>query len=257
MIKVEDVTKSFGDFKALDHTSLHVKKGAVYGLVGPNGAGKSTIIRHITGVYRPDSGSILIDGQPVFENPAVKKKIAYIPDDLFYFLQADTLEMKRFYKGIYKDFDEKLFEKLREFFPTIDVKRSIRRLSKGMQKQVAFWLAICSRPELMVLDEPVDGLDPVMRRQIWGVILSEAADHHTTGLVSSHNLRELEIVPEAAGIKVVISGHTHRFDCWEKNGVLYGNPGACGHRRFGLPLTMAWLEFRQNRWSFLPVELKG
>lgn len=72
-----------------------------------------------------------------------------------------------------------------------------------------------------------------------------------------HNLRELEIVPEAAGIKVVISGHTHRFDCWEKNGVLYGNPGACGHRRFGLPLTMAWLEFRQNRWSFLPVELKG
>ena len=98
MIKVEDVTKSFGDFKALDHTSLHVKKGAVYGLVGPNGAGKSTIIRHITGVYRPDSGSILIDGQPVFENPAVKRNIAYIPDDLFYFLQADTLEMKRFYK---------------------------------------------------------------------------------------------------------------------------------------------------------------
>ena len=200
MVKVENVTKTFGDFKALDQTTLHVKKGAVYGLVGPNGAGKSTIIRHITGVYRPDSGSILVDGEPVYENPAVKGKIAYIPDDLFYFLQADTMEMKRYYKGLYKNFDEKLFERLREFFPTIDVRRSIRRLSKGMQKQVAFWLSICTKPELMVLDEPVDGLDPVMRRQIWGIILSEAADHNTTVLVSSHNLRELEDVCDHVGI---------------------------------------------------------
>ena len=98
MVKVENVTKTFGDFKALDQAALHVKKGAVYGLVGPNGAGKSTIIRHITGVYRPDSGTVLVDGVPVYENPAAKGKIAYIPDDLFYFLQADTLEMKRFYK---------------------------------------------------------------------------------------------------------------------------------------------------------------
>lgn len=200
MVKVENVTKTFGDFKALDQAALHVKKGAVYGLVGPNGAGKSTIIRHITGVYRPDSGTVLVDGVPVYENPAAKGKIAYIPDDLFYFLQADTLEMKRFYKGIYKNFDEKLFEKLREFFPTIDVRRSIRRLSKGMQKQVAFWLSICTKPELMVLDEPVDGLDPVMRRQIWGIILSEAADYNTTVLVSSHNLRELEDVCDHVGI---------------------------------------------------------
>lgn len=200
LINVDNVTKKFGDFKALDHASLHVKKGAVYGLVGPNGAGKSTIIRHITGVYRPDSGSIFVGGEPVYENPVVKEKIAYIPDDLFYFLQADTLEMKRFYKGIYRNFDEKLFEKLRDFFPTIDLRRSIRRLSKGMQKQVAFWLAICTRPELMVLDEPLDGLDPVMRRQIWGIILSEAADYHTTVLVSSHNLRELEDVCDHVGI---------------------------------------------------------
>ena len=200
MVKVENVTKIFGDFKALDQTTLHVKKGAVYGLVGPNGAGKSTIIRHITGVYRQDSGSVLVDGRTVYENPAVKGKIAYIPDELFYFLQADTLEMKRYYKGLYKNFDEKLFDRLREFFPTIDVKRSIRRLSRGMQKQVAFWLAICTKPELMVLDEPVDGLDPVMRRQIWGIILSEAADHNTTVLVSSHNLRELEDVCDHVGI---------------------------------------------------------
>lgn len=199
MIHVENVSKSFGDFQALDHTTLHVKKGAVYGLVGPNGAGKSTLIRHLTGIYRPDSGRILVDGEPVYENPQAKNKIAYIPDDQFYFMQADTMEMERFYKGIYKNFNEKLFEKLRDFFPTIDTKRSIRRLSKGMQKQVAFWLAICTMPELMILDEPVDGLDPVMRRQIWSIILSEAAGRGTTILVSSHNLRELEDVCDHVG----------------------------------------------------------
>ena len=200
MIRAEHVTKTFSGFKALDDASLHVDKGAVYGLVGPNGAGKSTIIRHLTGVYRPDAGEILIDGRPVYENKSVKEKIAYIPDDLFYFLQADTNEMMKFYEGMYPGFDRELFMKLREFFPNIDMKRNIRRLSKGMQKQVAFWLTICTKPEVMILDEPVDGLDPVMRRQIWGIILSEAAEKGTTILVSSHNLRELEDVCDHVGI---------------------------------------------------------
>lgn len=200
MIKATNVTKDFQGFRALDHASLHVNKGAVYGLVGPNGAGKSTILRHITGIYRPDEGEILVDGTPVFENPAVKEKIAYIPDDLFYFMQADTMEMKRFYQGIYKNFDEKLFERLREFFPDIDTGRNIRRLSKGMQKQVAFWLAICCLPEILILDEPVDGLDPVMRRQIWGLILSAVTEREMTVLISSHNLRELEDVCDHVGI---------------------------------------------------------
>ncbi len=200
MIQVQNLTKTFQGFKALDEASLHVDRGAIYGLIGPNGAGKSTIIRHITGVYRPDSGTVLVDGEPVFENPSVKNKISYIPDDLFYFLQANTMEMKNFYQGIYKHFNRELFEKLRDFFPSIDTGRSIRRLSKGMQKQVAFWLSICAMPELMILDEPVDGLDPVMRRQIWGIILSEAAERSTTILVSSHNLRELEDVCDHVGI---------------------------------------------------------
>ena len=200
MIQVENVVKEFDGFRALDGLSLHVGKGEVYGLVGPNGAGKSTIIRHITGVYKQDAGTILVDGQKVFENPDVKQKFAYIPDELFYFMQADTMEMKRFYQGIYPDFDEKLFEKMRKFFPNIDTKRSIRRLSKGMQKQVAFWLSICCRPELLILDEPVDGLDPVMRRQIWSIIMSDVAEHGTTVLVSSHNLRELEDVCDHVGI---------------------------------------------------------
>lgn len=179
---------------------MNVGKGEIYGLVGPNGAGKSTLIRHLTGVYRPDAGQVLIAGEPVFENRNVKAKFAYIPDELFYFMQADTLEMKRFYEGIYPEFDGKLFYRMQEFFPNIDMKRSIRRLSKGMQKQVAFWLAICCKPELLILDEPVDGLDPVMRRQIWSIIMSEVAEKQMTVLVSSHNLRELEDVCDHVGI---------------------------------------------------------
>lgn len=200
MIEVRGLEKSFDGFRALRGVDMHVKKGAIYGLVGPNGAGKSTLIRHLTGIYRPDAGEVFIDGQPVYENKAVKAKMAYIPDDLFYFMQADTMEMKRFYEGIYPEFDAKLFYRLQEFFPNIDVKRNIRRLSKGMQKQVAFWLAICCKPELMILDEPVDGLDPVMRRQIWSIIMSEVAEHAMTVLVSSHNLRELEDVCDHVGI---------------------------------------------------------
>ena len=200
MIEVNGLYKSFDKFKALNGVNMHVEKGNIYGLVGPNGAGKSTLIRHLTGVYRADAGEILVDRQPVYENREIKEKIVCIPDELFYFLQADTLEMKRFYKGIYKNFDEKLFERMKDYFPTIDVKRSIRRLSKGMQKQVAFWLAICCKPEVLILDEPVDGLDPGMRRQVWSILMSEVAEREMTVLVSSHNLRELEDVCDHVGI---------------------------------------------------------
>ena len=200
MIQVTQLEKSFDDFHALNGVDMHVGKGEIYGLVGPNGAGKSTLIRHLTGVYRPDAGQVLIAGEPVFENRNVKAKFAYIPDELFYFMQADTLEMKRFYEGIYPEFDGKLFYRMQEFFPNIDMKRSIRRLSKGMQKQVAFWLAICCKPELLILDEPVDGLDPVMRRQIWSIVMSDVAENGTSVLISSHNLRELEDVCDHVGI---------------------------------------------------------
>lgn len=208
MIQVNNVIKEFDGFRALDGVNMHVRKGAVYGLVGPNGAGKSTIIRHLTGVYRQDAGEIFVDGEPIYENRVMKSKMAYIPDDLFYFLQADTLEMMRYYRGLYPNFDEEMFHRLKEFFPSIDVKRNIRRLSKGMQKQVAFWLAICCKPEVLILDEPVDGLDPVMRRQIWSILMSEVKEHQMTVLVSSHNLRELEDVCDHVGImnkgKVII-----------------------------------------------------
>lgn len=200
MIKVNNVVKEFQGFRALDGVNMNVEKGDIYGLVGPNGAGKSTIIRHLTGVYRQDAGEIFVNGEPVYENRIVKSKIAYIPDELFYFLQADTLEMMKYYKGIYPQFDEKMFYRLQEFFPSIQLRRNIRRLSKGMQKQVAFWLAICCKPELLILDEPVDGLDPVMRRQIWSILMAEVEAQKMTVLVSSHNLRELEDVCDHVGI---------------------------------------------------------
>lgn len=199
MIKVENLVKNFNGFCALDHVNMHVPKGSIYGLVGPNGAGKSTIIRHITGIYRPDMGTVQVDGAPVYENVAAKSRIAYIPDELYYFFQSSTLEMKQFYAGMYPDFDNALFAKLQEFFPSINVKQSIRRLSKGMQKQAAFWLALCCNPALLVLDEPVDGLDPVMRRQLWSLILSRVQEQQTTVLISSHNLRELEDVCDYVG----------------------------------------------------------
>lgn len=200
MIEINHVVKNFGDFRALNGVNMHVGKGDIYGLVGPNGAGKTTLIRHLTGAYRQDAGEIYIEGEPVYENRKIKDSIAYIPDELFYFMQADTLEMMRFYKGIYSSFDEKRFYRMQEFFPAIDIRRNIRRLSKGMQKQVAFWLSICCCPKLMILDEPVDGLDPVMRRQIWSILLSEVQEKEMTVLVSSHNLRELEDVCDHVGI---------------------------------------------------------
>ncbi len=199
MLEMKNVTKTFGNFKALDDLTMSVPKGTVYGLVGPNGAGKSTAIRHLTGVYRPDSGSVTLEGMKIYENPVQKARIASIPDDIFYFPAASLEEMRRYYAGIYKDFDNDLFDRLYEVFQ-LPKKSPIRRFSKGMQKQAAFHLTICTRPDVMILDEPVDGLDPVMRRQVWNLILSDVAQRETTVLISSHNLRELEDICDHVGI---------------------------------------------------------
>ena len=199
MLKMNDVTKTFGTFKALDGLNLNVPQGAVYGLVGPNGAGKSTANRHMTGIYQPDSGSVLFQDKPVFENAAAKAKIGYIPDDVFYYPGATMEEMRRFYRGLYPTFDDALYTKLLDAFQ-LPQKSPIRRFSKGMQKQAAFHLTVCLRPELLILDEPVDGLDPVMRRQVMSLILANVADSGTTVLISSHNLRELEDVCDHVGI---------------------------------------------------------
>ena len=200
MIEVKNVTKTFDGFRALDGLTMTVPTGSIYGLVGPNGAGKSTILRHITGIYRQDEGEITVDGQSVYENPQVKARLTSIPDELYYFVSASTKDMMEFYKGFYPQFDVERYKALRDVFTTVDENRSIRRLSKGMQKQSAFWLSLCCRPDYLILDEPVDGLDPVMRRQVWSLLMGDVAERGTTVLVSSHNLRELEDVCDHVGI---------------------------------------------------------
>ena len=200
MIQVNNVVKSFDGFRALDGLTMSVEGGSIYGLVGPNGAGKSTILRHITGIYRPDSGSVRVDGQPVYENPAVKSRMAWIPDELYYFLSASTRDMMKFYRGLYPQFDDKRYQTLKDAFPAVDEKQPIRRLSKGMQKQSAFWLALCCMPDILVLDEPVDGLDPVMRQAVKSIFAADMEDRNLTPIIASHNLRELEDICDHVGL---------------------------------------------------------
>ncbi|MGI6220492.1 MAG: ABC transporter ATP-binding protein [Coriobacteriales bacterium] len=200
MIEVREVTKTFGSTRALDGVSLTVPRGSVYGLVGPNGAGKSTVISHISGVYRPDSGTVTIDGQPVYDNVEAKKRVFSIYDDIYFHMGASMRDMKRLLAGVYPTFDAERYAKLAAAFPDIDEKTPLRRFSKGMVRQSAFWLAMSCRPEILLLDEPVDGLDPVMRRRVWSLLAADVAEYGTTVLLSSHNLRELEDVCDHVGI---------------------------------------------------------
>ena len=199
MLEMRSVTKTFGSFTALDNLTITIPKGTVYGLVGPNGAGKSTAIRLFTGVYRQDKGDVLMDGQPIFENIAAKARIGYIPDEIFYFPSSTMEDMHKYYRGIYPNFDEALYFQLHNVF-RLPINDQIRRFSKGMQKQAAFQLTIATHPDVLILDEPVDGLDPVMRRQVWNIILADVAQRGTTVLISSHNLRELEDICDHVGI---------------------------------------------------------
>ena len=200
MIEAKAVTKSFDGFLALDGLTMTVPQGSIYGLVGPNGAGKSTILRHLCGVYRPNSGTITVEGQPIYENPDIKARMVVIPDEVYYYGSSSVRDMMKFYRGMYPTFSMERFEKLAEAFPEVDLRRPIRRMSKGMQKQAAFWLAMSCRPDYLLLDEPVDGLDPVMRRQVWSLLMGDVAERGTTVVVSSHNLRELEDVCDHVGI---------------------------------------------------------
>lgn len=198
-ISAENVIKKYDGFKALSGLTLNVPKGSVYGLVGPNGAGKTTFIKALAGIIRPDSGKILIDGEDVFENTAAKRKCAYVSDDLFFFPTYSIKQTAKLYSGIYPGWSEESYNTMKNFFRADDKKRC-RRMSKGMQKQAALWLALCAKPEILILDEPVDGLDPVMRKNVWSLIMQEVCDRQMTVLVSSHNLRELEDVCDHVGI---------------------------------------------------------
>ena len=199
MIIAKDVVKTFDGFRALDGLNLNVEKGSVYGLIGPNGAGKTTILKILSGIYKKDSGEVYVKGEEIFENIPVKETMTFISDDLFFYTTYSIKNTADYYAGIYPNWSWDRFNSLKEIFK-IDVSRKVRRLSKGMQKQVAFWLSISAQPDIMLLDEPVDGLDPVMRRNVWKIIMQDVAERGTTVLISSHNLRELEDVCDHVGI---------------------------------------------------------
>lgn len=199
MIKIENVTKSFDGYAALDHFSLTVPKGAIYGLMGLNGAGKTTIIKHLSGLLVQDEGTITIDNQEIEGNEALKARMAVIPDELFFFRGYNLIQMSRFHRKIYPLWDEDRFQAMVADFG-LPKKGNIGKFSKGMKKQAAFCLALAGRPDYLILDEPVDGLDPIVRRKLWHYIMDDVADREMTVLISSHNAKEMEDVCNYIGI---------------------------------------------------------
>lgn len=199
LITAKNVVKKFDKFIALNHFNMNVPEGSIYGLVGPNGSGKTTTIKHLIGMYKQDEGEILVNDEKVYDNEKVKSKIAYISDDLYFFHGYSIKDMAKFYSKIYKDFSFEKFNDLQKVF-NIDIKRKVNKLSKGMKKQVAFWLTISCNPEIMILDEPIDGLDPIMKENVWKILLEEVKKRKMTVIISSHNLKELENVCTNIGI---------------------------------------------------------
>ncbi len=199
MIQIENLVKRFDDHVALNGVNLSVEPGSVYGLVGPNGSGKTTLIKCLCGVYLTDAGTVKINNELVYDNVELKKRVAYIPDDLYFPTTFTPRDVAQFYSTLYPGFSWERYKELSTLFG-LDEKKRIARFSKGMQKQVAFWVSMSCKPEVIILDEPVDGLDPVMRKKVWGVILQEVEERGITVLISSHNLRELEDVCDHVGI---------------------------------------------------------
>ena len=199
MIEVKNLTKRFHDFTALEDVSCSIGSGCIYGMVGSNGAGKSTFLRALTGVYQPDAGKILIDGQPVWDNPAVKRRIAYVPDELYFLAGANLNRMERMYQSLYPDFDKNRFEKLCGHLQ-LPRNKSLGQFSKGMRRQAATILALSCRPDYLFFDETFDGLDPVMRQAVKSLFASDMAERNLTPIIASHNLRELEDICDHVGL---------------------------------------------------------
>ena len=199
MVSIKNLTKVFDGYKALDDLDLSIKKGSIYGLVGINGSGKTTAIKHLAGIYRQDSGTVTIDDKPVYDNAALKARVGYIPDELFFFAGYNLGMTRRFYRSMYKTWDNSRYDKLVNLMG-LDEGRRLNRFSKGMQKQAAFVLALSMMPEVLILDEPIDGLDPIVRKNIFGEIIADVADRGTTVLISSHNLKEMDDICDAVGI---------------------------------------------------------
>jgi ABC-2 type transport system ATP-binding protein len=199
MIRIKRVTKRFDDVVALDDLDLTVQTGSIYGLIGINGAGKTTIIKHMAGVLRPDKGEVCYDGESVWENESVKQRIGMIPDDLYFPNGYNITNMARLYSSAYDTWNEQRLHEMTALFK-LDEKRKIRTFSKGMKKQTAFSLVMATMPDFLLLDEPIDGLDPIVRKLVWKYIVDDVADRQMSVLVSSHNLKEMEGICDYIGI---------------------------------------------------------
>lgn len=199
MITIKNLNKTFGKSKALDGVSLTIKDGSIYGLVGTNGAGKTTIIKHLAGILRQDSGEILFGGEPVYENTAVKQQIGLIPDELWFPNQYSLADMAREYSAVYNEWNADRFHHLTELF-RLDEKKPLKAFSKGMKKQAMFSLVLAAMPKYLLLDEPIDGLDPIVRKVVWKQIVDDVLERGTSVLVSSHNLKDLETICDHVGI---------------------------------------------------------
>lgn len=193
MISISNVTKYYDKFKAIDNISIEIQKGTIHGLIGENGAGKTTLIHCLTGIYKCDEGNITIAGEPVYDNPEVKGKIGYVADSNSYFPNFKIKEMVDFYKGIYTTFDENRFNELNSIFK-LSTAQKIKQLSKGMQMRLSLMLNLSLHPEVLILDEPTSGLDAIAKKQVIDLLISEVEERQCTIVISSHHLRELEML---------------------------------------------------------------
>ncbi|WP_017811593.1 ABC transporter ATP-binding protein [Paenibacillus shenyangensis] len=200
MIEIKQLSKIFEGEHAVEEVSLTVHKGSIFGLLGSNGAGKTTLLKTVAGIYRADRGQVLLEGQPIYEHPESKQRMIFLADQPYFFAQTSIQQMAVFYRAMYPNWDEQRFQQLAQAFKTIPLKRKLHRLSKGMQRQASLWLALSCKPDVLILDEPIDGLDPVMRRQVKNLIFQEVADRELTVIISSHNLREIEDMCDHVGI---------------------------------------------------------
>lgn len=199
MIEISAFTKKFNTLTALNAISFHVSEGSIFGLVGSNGAGKSTLLRSICGVYRPDGGKILVDGQEPYENPAVKSRICFVPDFPHYMKQATLGTMADLYRRMYSSWSQETYDRLCDMFK-LSRKLKLHNMSKGMQRQAALICALSTVPDVLLLDEVFDGLDPVMRQLLKRLISDQVAERQMTVIIASHNLRELEDFCDHVGL---------------------------------------------------------
>ncbi|MCL2839773.1 MAG: ABC transporter ATP-binding protein [Defluviitaleaceae bacterium] len=199
MIQISNLRKSFDRHEVIKGLNLSVNKGSIYGLVGVNGSGKTTVIKHLAGVYRADSGTIHLDGAEVYDNAKAKARIGYVPDDLYFFPSYNLKMLGQFYKRIYATWNDKRFAELMKL-TELNPKNRVSRFSKGMQKQAALILALSICPDILLLDEPIDGLDPIVRKRIFTWMIEDVADRQMTVLISSHNLKEMDGICDTVGI---------------------------------------------------------